>query len=52
MIELIVYSFSILGSFSIIQAAAKANFLGGALSRVFAGSSLSLATNNMASRLC
>ena len=44
MIELIVYAFSILGSFSIIQAAAKANFLGGAFSRVFTGSSLSLAS--------
>ncbi|HIJ51310.1 MAG TPA: hypothetical protein HPP54_09710 [Nitrospinae bacterium] len=44
MIELILYAFSLLGSFSIIQAAAKADFLGGAFSRVFAGSSLSLAT--------
>jgi len=44
MLELIVYAFSALGSFSVIQAAAKNNVLGGAFSRVFAGSSLSLAT--------
>lgn len=44
MLELIVYAFSLLGSFTVIQAAAKNDFLGSALSRVFAGSSISLAT--------
>jgi hypothetical protein len=44
MFELILYAFSLLGSFSIVQLAAKNGFLGGAGYRIFAGSSLSLAT--------
>ena len=44
MFELIVYAFSILGSVSVVQAAGQNGYLGGAFYRVFAGSSLSLAT--------
>jgi hypothetical protein len=44
MFELIVYAFSFLGSISVIQAAGQAGYLGGAFYRVFAGSTLSLAT--------
>lgn len=44
MFEFILYGFSILGSVSVVQAAGRQGYLGGAFYRVFTGSSLSIAT--------